>query len=476
MRFIRFLFYFAIGLMLGGFTASAFAATFPAVQVYKFVDIPALASSTYPSLASACSAFSGQAGETFVPNPNGSNSCCNGGSCALVAKQTTCPYGGTVSGATCINVPACDPPAVQDQMTGACVVNNCPSAGTPTGKMSPTSGATTHPDLDNSYAWTDPAVTAKAYGAGGTFCSGGCAVAFQSAMCILPVADNHNCAVLNTSYTGATCSTSGPPSVVPGGIADTPKPPPCDPGQSIIQMGGKLACLPSGQSPDTPKVTKSSSTKTYPDGSTKVTTTTQTCNGAGACSSTTTITNTTATSGPNAGGAGQAGEPGTTIDDTDDEGDTDDFCTRNPDSQMCKGGIAEEGTQKLVLAEVKKLSTVDANTDKTAITNAGKYAETPGYQAAKDADDNLVKYASGVTKNPDVEASKTTFELALSSGFWTEIPSASCTTPTYVIAGHEIEWDRWCEIVGMIQQIGAYGLWVMLAISMFVMLSGGRQS
>lgn len=241
-------------------------------------------------------------------------------------------------------------------------------------------------------------------------------------------------------------------------------------------MGGKLACLPSGQSPDTPKVTKSSSTKTYPDGSTKVTTTTQTCTGAGACSSTTTITNTKATSGPNAGGAGQAGDPGTTTDEEDESGDTSEFCAKNPNLQVCKGGIAEEGTQKQVLSEVKKISTPDANTDKSAITNAGKYAETPGYQAAKDADDSLVKYASGVTKNADVEASKTTIEQALSSGFWTDIPTASCTTPTYVIAGHAIEWSRWCEIVGYIQEIGAYGMWIMLAISVFVMLTGGRQS
>lgn len=342
--------------------------------------------------------------------------------------------------------------------------------------MSATIGSTTNPDLANSYAWTDPAVTAKAYGAGGTFCSGGCVVAYQSALCILPVADNYNCAVLNTSYTGATCSTSGPPSVVPGGTADTPKQPPCDPGQSIIQMGGKLACLPSGQSPDTPKVTKSSSTKTYPDGSTKVTTTTQTCNGAGACSTTTTVTNTSATSGANAGGAGQAGTPGTTTDEEDESDVTSDFCAKNPSLQVCKGGIAEEGTQKLVLAEVKKISTPDANTDKSVITNAGKYAETPGYQAAKDADDSLVKYASGGTKNPDVEASKTTFEQALSSGFWTDIPAANCTTPTYVIAGHAIEWSRWCEIVGYIQEIGAYGMWIMLAISVFAMLTGGRQT
>lgn len=165
-----------------------------------------------------------------------------------------------------------------------------------------------------------------------------------------------------------------------------------------------------------------------------------------------------------------------TTDEEDEEGDETAFCAKNPDLQMCKGGIAEEGTQKQVLVEVKKLTAVDSNTDKTAITNTSKYTDTPGYQAAKDADDNLVKYASGVTKNGEVEAAKTTFEQALSSGFWTDIPSASCTTPTYVIAGHEIEWDRWCEIVGMIQEIGAYGMWVMLAISIFVMLSGGRQT
>ena len=126
--------------------------------------------------------------------------------------------------------------------------------------------------------------------------------------------------------------------------------------------------------------------------------------------------------------------------------------------------------------EVIAPGAVDANTDKSAITNAGNYAETPGYDAAKEADDNLVKYASGVTKNLEVEASKTTFEQALSSGFWTDIPTASCTTPIYVIAGHEIEWERWCEIVGYIQDVGAYGMWIMLAISVFVMLTGGRQS
>ena len=476
MRTLRLILYFFVGFALSAIVVPAFAEDYPAVLYWSglFADPLSACRSQIPNIDSVT---------LIAPTTAYCNRTLNDGSIStptMVAGGYRCLGGGVVRDVNgvqmCTNAPACTPPQVRDSTTGKCIDPLCPSAGTGTGRMSPTIAPTTNPDLANSYAWIDPAVTAKTYGAGGTFCSSGCVVAYQSALCILPVADNYNCAVLNTSYTGATCSTSGPPSVVPGSTADTPKAPPCDPGQSIIQMGGKLACLASGQSPDTPKVTKSSSTKTYPDGSTKVTTTIQTCNGAGACSSTTTVTNTPATSGPNAGGAGQAGDPGMTTDEEDESDDTPEFCAKNPSLQVCKGGIAEEGTQKQVLTEVKKLSSVDASTDKAAITNAGKYADTPGYQAAKDADDNLVKYASGVTKNGEVEAAKTTFEQALSSGFWTDIPSASCTTPTYVIAGHEIEWDRWCEIVGMIQEIGAYGMWVMLAISIFVMLSGGRQT
>lgn len=467
MRNIRLLFYFVIGLMLGGFTASAFASTFPAVAVYKMVSIPALASSTYPSLASACSAVSALAGETFVPNPNGSNSCCAGGSCAMVAVEYTCPYGGSVIGNTCTNVPPCDPPAVQDQMTGECVVNNCPLAGTGTG----TNEVGFSPAFPNLYGWYDPVATTTRGGAG-SYCSSGCTVSYQATVCVQSTEPGtNNCAALNTTYTGSTCTGTAAP-IVSGSTAK----PPCAAGEGVVTMGGKVACVPTGASPDTPKVTKSSSTQTFPDGSTKITNTTTTCSGVGACSTTTTITNTAATSGGNAGGAGQAGDPGTTTDEEDESGDTSEFCAKNPSLQVCKGGLSEEGTQKQVLTEVKKLTSVDSATDKSAITNTKSYTSTEGYEAAKAKDDELLNFANGTTKNASVEASKTTFEQALASGFWTDIPTASCTTPSYVIAGHEIEWSRWCEIVGYIQEIGAYGMWIMLAISVFVMLTGGRQS
>jgi len=276
--------------------------------------------------------------------------------------------------------------------------------------------------------------------------------------------------------TATTCTGSTP---TPTGATTPPKDPekkpPCAKGEGVITTSsGQVLCVPVATSPDQPKVNTSTKKTDYPDGSSTTTTTTQTCTGEGACS-TTTITNTTGVGGGTT--PGQAGTPGVTGSTEDDApSDTSDFCAKNPSLQVCKGGMSEEGTQKQVLAEVKKLSSVDSSTDKSAITSTKSYTSTEGYEAAKAKDDELLNFANGTTKNASVEASKTTFEQALSSGFWSDIPTASCTTPTYVIAGHAIEWSRWCEIVGMIQEIGAYGMWVMLAISIFVMLSGGRQT
>ena len=463
MTTLRRLLYFVFGLLLGAVVTLAHAETMAPIPGWRLAGVSVYYGEDLATLCQAAVAevrglsqpqYRYHSVSTNIPyacNVSYYPSTSKYGSYGTISPMNVCPYGQgwTLSGGVCTKPDA------------------CPAAGTGTG----TNEDSVSPSFPNLFGWNDPGASASR-GGSGTYCSSGCSVAYQATVCVQSTQPGtNNCAALNTSYTGATCTGTTAPIVAGNSSAK----PPCAEGEGVVTMGGKVACVPVGASPDIPKVSKNSSTQTFPDGSTKITNTTTTCSGAGACSTTTTITNTGATSGPNAGGAGQAGNPGTTTSEDEESGD-DEFCAKNPTLQMCKGGMSEEGTQKLVLAEVKKLSSVDAATDKAAITNAGKYAETPGYQAAKDADDNLVKYASGVTKNTDVEASKTTFEQALSSGFWTDIPSASCTTPTYVIAGHEIEWDRWCEIVGMIQEIGAYGMWVMLAISIFVMLSGGRQT
>lgn len=471
MRTLRLILYFFVGSALSAIVVPAFAEDYPAVVYWAGVQTEQY---TFPDPLSAC--LSKSSNTQFVTQTAPTAAYCKRtlstgaiSTITSVGGSYLCLGGGTLKNVNgvqmCTNAPACTPPQVRDSTTGQCIDPLCPTSGTGTGSNE----SSVSPGFSNLYGWYDPAATMTKGGAG-TYCSSGCSVSFQATVCV-PSSEpgTNNCAALNTTYTGSTCTGTTAP-VISGSTAK----PPCATGEGVVTMGGKVACVPTGASPDIPKVNKSSSTQSYPDGSTKIINTTTTCSGAGACSTTTTTTITGATSGSNAGGAGQAGTPGTTTDEEDEEGDT--FCAKNPTLQICKGGISEEGTQKQVLTEVKKLTSVDSNTDKTAITNAGKYAETPGYQASKDADDNLVKYASGITKNGEVEASKTTFEQALSSGFWTDIPTVSCTTPTYVIAGHEIEWDRWCEIVGMIQEIGAYGMWVMLAISIFVMLSGGRQT
>lgn len=138
--------------------------------------------------------------------------------------------------------------------------------------------------------------------------------------------------------------------------------------------------------------------------------------------------------------------------------------------------MAEEGTQKQVLEEVKKLSSVDADTDKSGITNTKNFAETEGYEAMNEANKDLGKYATGENKSGEVEEKKGIFQEAMESGFWTPIPEVACEPPEFSVAGHALNLSGWCGVVEKIRTIGAYALWVILAISVFVMLTGGRQS
>lgn len=507
MRTLRLFLYFVLGLFLGGLVTLAHAETQPSTMGYAEIKMLGKwaantggteRKSTEPEAACAAlyAAYSPSGTITFtgtIKNAKcvASNTYYNGN---LIWNGNGCP-----TGTTFFNLPEDGRGLVismcrSNSQTPKCPDSTwtlsgdgttctrpdpCPASGTATGRLSSVTSPTTHPDLVNSYAWTDPTITQKQYGAGGTFCSGSCQVAYQSGLCITPVAGNYNCAVLNTTYTGQTCTGTTTPMVVGGSTADTPKSPPCDPGQSIIQMGDKLACLPSGQSPDTPKVTKSTATKNYPDGSTKTTTTTQTCNGAGACTTTTTVTNTAATSGPNAGGAGQAGDPGTTTDEQDESGDTSDFCAKNPSLQVCKGGIAEEGTQKLVLEEIKKLSTAPKDTDFAngddfdgggleGVDSDAKTALDETYKSTSDA------VAVGFDKLTYAPKAEPQFN-EMTDGWFDAIPTGGCETPQFTVAGHELALDGWCERAAQISSIGAYALWFITAIGLFLMVTGGKE-
>lgn len=240
-------------------------------------------------------------------------------------------------------------------------------------------------------------------------------------------------------------------------------------------MGGKVSCVPVGASPDIPKVSKNSSTKTYPDGSTKVTNTTTTCSGVGACSTSTTITNTGATSGPNAGGAGQAGEPGTTTGEDEEAGD-DEFCAKNPDLQMCKGGMSEEGTQKSVLAEIKKLTTAPTDTNFADGDDFDSPMEGVDPDAAQKLTDSYKSTSDALKLGfDDQNAPKSEPKFLEILGNWfDDVPQTGCEPPEFAVAGHTLDLSGWCPTAEKISNIGAYALWFMTLVGLFVMVTGGK--
>jgi len=346
-------------------------------------------------------------------------------------------------------------------------VNSCPKSGTGTG----TNEDGVSPGFPNLYGWNDPVATASRGGAG-TYCSSGCVVSFQATVCVQSTQPGtNNCAALNTTYSGATCTGTTAP-ITSGNPTSKP---PCAEGEGVVTMGGKVACVPMGASPDIPKVSKNSSTQTFPDGSTKVTNTTTTCSGAGACSTTTTITNTGATSGPNAGGAGQAGDPGTTTSDDEESGD-DEFCAKNPTLQMCKGGMSEEGTQKSVLAEIKKLTTAPTDT----IFADGDDFDQPLEGVDGDAAQKLIDSYKSTTDAlkvgfDDQNAPKSEPKFWEILGNWfDDVPQTGCESPEFAVAGHSLDLSGWCPTAEKISNIGAYALWFMTLVGLFVMVTGGK--
>lgn len=279
-----------------------------------------------------------------------------------------------------------------------------------------------------------------------------------------------------------TCSTgTAPPQGSTQSPSEPPKKPPCSEGEGVITTsGGKVMCVPKSTSPDQPTINKTNKTDTYPDGSTKTTNITQTCTGAGACSTTTTTTITGQGGSGGSGTPGQAGTPGTTTTTEDAEpSDKPDFCAKNPTMQICKGGIAEEGTQKNILDEVKKLSTAPSDT---------KFVSPEDYDSGMEGVDTDAKNALDKTYKDRQELMQTYFDkdtnapkaadrkiTEILAGWFEDVPMEGCEPPQFAVAGHELVLDSWCVQAEKISSIGAYALWFMTAIGMFTMITGGKE-
>lgn len=378
----------------------------------------------------------------------------------------TCPAGQnwTLSGANCTR-PDCVSPDVRDPATGICGAPPCTA-----GQAASVQG------WANAWAICDKAninclTGAKTYPS--TYCDGSCTVTVASANGCYPQGTPSvdspapiYCtlvgALSGSSCTGNNLPTPGTPPVVPK------TPAPCATGEGVMTTStGKVVCVPPGTpgADNPPKVTKQSSTKNFPDGSTQVTTTTQTCTGEGACSSTTTITNTGPSSSP--GTTGDAGKPGTSTEVKEKQpAETSSFCQQNPGLQMCKGGMNEEVTQKRVADAL----TVD-DRNYSDITNADQNAAAAqSKQNAIDATTGAITDMSKFGTSADPAAVyHSQVENALTNWF-DPIPVSGCQPVGGTIGNRTFSIDI-CPTAAKISEIGAYAMWVMFAFGILVMVT-----
>jgi len=341
----------------------------------------------------------------------------------------------------------CTAPAVRDPVTGMCGAPACASA--PNAQLG-----------TQRYGFPYPQPS------GVTYCVNGCEAYPGGVGTVVGNIRYANAYVNGPGGAGSSCTgTAMTPNPVPNPTSETS--PPCAPGDGVLESASGVKCVPASTVAATvpPVVSKSQSTETKPDGSQVITNTTNTCTGAGACTTTTTTTVTNNT----AGQPGQAGTPGTSTKVADKPSEQpSDFCAKNPNLQMCKGGMNEEATQKQVLAEVKKLTTPDASDD-SALQSATHSAAS---QTALEAEDKKFSDAGGGIVDP-TSGNKSAWSLAMSTGWFDPVPSSTCVPLGGSFAGRSFTFDH-CPVAAKISEWGAWACWFGLVVSTFFMLTGHR--
>lgn len=468
MRALKNSLFFLLGVLLVGVPMLAFAGTYPATAGYG----AASCSTVYSSADATCTAAMPnlENGVSYI-GPIQRSGTSNVWDCTLQypsgSKQAyrmvqicySCSNGGSLSGTTCTKTCPDGQPLNADGTCGS----QCPQR-------------------DYGVSWYQHARGADL---SGDYCDSGCTVKLASPLDITDryESSTHEWSPLSRWQTGQTCTSSTPsPSSSPTPPVQPKKDPPCAPGEGVIGLkNGAVFCVPSTTpgADNPPRTSREESTKKFPDGSTSTTTTINTCTGAGSCTSTTTTTVTPAAGG----GTGQAGPVGTSTGKTDkpngtagNETEPTNFCKANPSLQMCKGGMNEEATQKQVLDTTKKTLeelekiTKPTITDDSSLTEKGQFKQT---EELKQADKDATDRATG-SIDP-VSVPKSAWESAMSSGFWGPIPQSGCSPHSSKIGPFQWTFDP-CPIASKISDIGAYAMWVILAISTFVMVTGGRKA
>lgn len=379
-----------------------------------------------------------------------------------------CPVGQnwTLSGSNCTR-PDCVSPQVRDPSNGQCITNPCSAGGSTTGSFFA--------------GWrVGPAANQVIGSDGGAYtfnpnrCQSGCLVTVTVGSC------NSSAGYVNAPVP-ITCSGTG---VFTGGICvndDTGTPsttptvpnhrPVCASGEGVLtSSSGTVACVPSGTPASAPVVNKTKSTQVFPDGSTRTTDTIYTRDPVTQVQDTQqSITNTPATGG----GTGMAGTPGTTSTSgsaqpsSGTDPDAADFCQKNGQLQICKGDMNLESTQKEVRDYIKSL-TDPAATPYTGIENAKQSTQS---DADLQAEIDKFTAASNGTFSPDA-SSKSSWDSAMSSGWFDPVTRVGCTPYTAQIGGRTWTLDI-CPTAEKVSVISEYVIWFLLVVGIFVVFTGG---
>lgn len=465
MREFRNTLWFMVGLLLAVNVTFAFAAdeTRPATQsastVHKWGCLPS--GGAYPSYPASTTTV-------LQACQNIGGSYINAGWCHKADGNIVCSIGGfygytyscppnenwTLSGTTCTR-PACSSGQTRNPTTGICEGVACPTTSN--------SGWV-------KYEWGQDIT--------GSYCSNSCGYSVAADIDLNTPSNNYQYETGTSRWgrytvtgTGQSCTTGN--AGLPTASATPPNTPtketPCASGEGVIAMaGGKVYCVP-GATPgaDKPKVTTERKEDTKSDGSKVITETTNTCTGHGACSTTTTTTVTNNSSGQ----PGLAGTPGSSSSKTDKPAsETSDFCAKNPSTQFCKGGMNEEATQKKVLTELERFNNPGL-TDDSTLTARGKFSDTKT-DALTDADTKLLQTAKGEITDTALSNNRSAWQSAMADGWFSSVTLTGCQPIVSIFAGRTWTLNH-CPVAETISNYGAYAMWFMLLVSLFVMLTGG---
>ena len=317
----------------------------------------------------------------------------------------------------------------------------------------------------------------------GDSCDGGCQV---STSLDLSAADYYTDGKTKTmkytqTFTGQSCTSEPPkaPTTDPVKAPTTPpKKPPCATGEGVMtSSSGTIACVLEGAPGSNPPiVTKKKETQNFPDGSSKTDETTTTRDPATGVE----VKDVKTTRTPATGGTtGEAGTPGVTngstetgtrhAGDPNKPGDSD-FCAKNPNLQMCKGGMNEEATQKKVEENTKKITdqlSADNLNPNEHFLNADA---TP--EAKQEANDAVTSITDGVNKfgtpNDPANSLYDSWKMHMSTGWFSPITFQSCQPFSQKVGPWTWAFDH-CPTAQKISDIGAYCMWIFLLFSVFSM-------